>query len=230
MLWEEEKSGRKRLQASGIADISFRINCRALPLDHAHALSRAVLEHLPWLASEPGAGLHLIHGAQSGNGWMRPEDVANELLHLSRRTRMALRIPLDREQDAGALTGVTLDIDGHSLEIGEAAIKPLTTLGTLFARYIAIEEGVEEEDFLEDVIAQIRALDINLQKILCGKSHVFATPAGPLHTRTVMVAGLKQAEALRLQEAGIGPGRSMGCGLFIPHKGIEAVKKLDDER
>ncbi|MES9880712.1 MAG: type I-MYXAN CRISPR-associated protein Cas6/Cmx6 [Sedimenticola sp.] len=37
-------------------------------------------------------------------------------------------------------------------------------------------------------------------------------------TRSLMVADLSVEDAIHLQEQGIGEGRSMGCGLFIPQK------------
>jgi CRISPR/Cas system CSM-associated protein Csm4 (group 5 of RAMP superfamily) len=40
-----------------------------------------------------------------------------------------------------------------------------------------------------------------------------------------MLASLTPDESLRLQQHGLGPHRTMGCGIFIPHKGIDAVKK-----
>ncbi len=40
-----------------------------------------------------------------------------------------------------------------------------------------------------------------------------------------MIADLEPMEAIRLQEAGIGEGRLMGCGLFVPHKGIKHAKE-----
>jgi len=42
-----------------------------------------------------------------------------------------------------------------------------------------------------------------------------------------MVADLEPEQSVRLQQIGIGPGRTIGCGLFIPHKGIAAVKETD---
>ena len=32
-------------------------------------------------------------------------------------------------------------------------------------------------------------------------------------------------EAVRLQQMGLGPRRDLGCGVFIPHKGIDSAKK-----
>jgi hypothetical protein len=40
-----------------------------------------------------------------------------------------------------------------------------------------------------------------------------------------MLADLSTDESIRLQQQGLGPRRLMGCGIFIPHKGIDAVSK-----
>ncbi|MBT4668468.1 MAG: hypothetical protein HOC17_04305, partial [Candidatus Ruthia sp.] len=46
---------------------------------------------------------------------------------------------------------------------------------------------------------------------------------GIIHTRSLMVADLRKAESVKLQEQGIGKHRLLGCGLFVPQKGIESV-------
>jgi hypothetical protein len=38
-----------------------------------------------------------------------------------------------------------------------------------------------------------------------------------------MVADLRKVESVTLQEQGIGEHRLLGCGLFLPQKGIESV-------
>jgi hypothetical protein len=47
---------------------------------------------------------------------------------------------------------------------------------------------------------------------------------GSVFTRSLMVADLASEDAIKLQQEGIGPGRKFGCGLFLPQKGIKAVK------
>lgn len=226
MFWQEDKDEDKPFQVpDDIVDINYRITARTLPLDHAYALSAALLEALPWLADEEAAGVHLIHGAESGNGWYRPEDVSNELLHLSRRARMTLRVPKSRIADAEALTGTELDIDGHALEVGEASVKKLSPLPTLFARHVKTEPGLSEADFLEWAAREIKAMGVPVRKLMAGKSHAFRTPDGVLHTRSLMVADLEPEPAIILQQEGLGEGRKIGCGLFIPHKGIKSVKE-----
>ena len=90
-----------------------------------------------WISEEEMAGIHLIHGAESGNGWQRPEDTSNEVLYLSRRTKMSLRLPKSRLEEAAKLTGQILEIDEYKIVVGESTIKPLSTSSTIFSRYVS---------------------------------------------------------------------------------------------
>ena len=228
MFWSDENDKKKGFSVpDDVVDLSFRIKCPTLPLDHAHAFSIRLLEILPWLEEEEYAAIHLIHGAASGNGWFRPEDVKSELLHLSRRTRMRLRLPSHRLDDARALTGKTLDIAGHSLEVGESDVLLLSSLSTLFARYIVTSEDMDETQFLEEAARELKSIGVSTRKLLGGITHALDFPDGPVFTRSLMVAELEPEQSVRLQQTGLGEGRTIGCGIFLPHKGIKAVKEED---
>ena len=230
MFWNDDKDKQPGFVIpDDVVDLAYRIGCPTIPLDHAHSLSSALLQALPWLADEETAGVHLIHGAASGNGWFRPEDTENALLHLSRRTRMRLRVPKNRLQDAQALSGQTLDIEGHPLEIGKSDVSMLSSLPTLFSRYVVTGAEFDEMQFLEDVARELKAMDIPCRKMLGGITHTMNFPDGQVFTRSLMVADLEPEQSVRLQQIGLGEGRTIGCGLFLPHKGITAVKGPDDE-
>jgi len=230
MYWNDDKDKTPEFVIpDDVVDLAYKIGCPTIPLDHAHSLSSALLEALPWLAEEESAGIHLIHGAASGNGWMRPEDTENELLHLSKRTRMRLRIPSRRLQEAQALSGQTLDIEGHPLEVGRSDVFLLSSLPTLFSRYVITREGLDESEFLEEVARQLQALDIPCRKMLGGITHTLNFSDGQVFTRSLMVADLEPEQSVRLQQFGLGEGRTRGCGLFLPHKGIEPVNKPEGE-
>jgi len=230
MFWNDEIDKKPGFEVpDDVVDLAFRLNCPTLPLDHAHALSSALLQELPWLAEEPHAGVHLIHGAASGNGWYRPEDTASELLHLPKRTRMRLRVPRHRLDNARELTGKKLDVGGHPLEVGKSEVFLLSSLSTLFARYVITDEAKDETRFLEDAAEQLQAIDIPCRKMLGGITHRMAFPDGEIFTRSLMVADLEPEQSVRLQQIGLGEGRAIGCGLFIPHKGIKAVKETDEK-
>lgn len=227
MLWSEESKTTEYVVPDDVVDLAFAIKCPVLPIDHAHVLSVALQAALPWLEEEKYAGIHLIHGAASGNGWYRPDDTADQLLQLSRRARLRLRVPKERLDDARELTGRSLDLDGYALEVGKADLHLFTALPTLFSRYVMTREEVDEEDFLQQAVGELEVLGIACRKMLCGITHTLNFPDGPVFTRSLMVADLEPEASVRLQQVGLGQGRKIGCGLFIPHKGIKPVKEED---
>jgi CRISPR-associated protein Cas6 len=148
---------------------------------------------------------------------------------LSHRTKLAIRVPSER-RDAlqGQLEGVTLDVAGCPLTVVKGKIRPLSKQTTLFSRYVVIPGERDENAFLHWAATELKKIDIRVRKALCGKATPLETPEGPLATRSLMLADLTLEESLRLQQEGIGSHRHMGCGIFIPHKGIDAVGKADD--
>lgn len=228
MYWQDDEQPQTVNTDNAVVDLVFGLNCRSLPVDHVYALSQAVQVSLPWLVDEPEAGLHAVNVATSGNGWLRPED-PNALLHLSKRTRLELRVPAHRVSDARMLEGTVLDVAGNVMEVKSATERPLTAITTLFSRAVATDQDTEaEEQVLDWVYAQLQALDIKPRKMMCGTEHFISTPSARIRTRSLMIAGLEVDESLRLQQKGIGPYRHLGCGLFIPHKGIDDLRKKND--
>ena len=229
MFWAEEKDGYQ--VPDDVVDVGFKVISKSLPLEHSRELFSALHQVLPWLNDEKLIGIHQIHGAESGNGWMRPEDTENELLYLSRRARFYIRTPDHRLDEVQALSGQILDIGGHQLELGSSIIKPLSKQSEQFSRYVIVEDDEKDEaEFLERVVAELKELlEIRVRKIMCGKPHTVQLPEGEVRTRSVMVAELEQDLAVKLQQHGIGRGRQFGCGLFVPHKGIKAVGETEDK-
>jgi hypothetical protein len=61
MFWQEDEDKTLPWQAPDeVLDLSFAIQCKQLPLDHAWSLSQAIHAALPWFADEPIAGVHTI--------------------------------------------------------------------------------------------------------------------------------------------------------------------------
>lgn len=222
MFWDDTPGGAPT-QAEDMVDLSFRVQCRELPLDHAHGLSRVVCTALPWLRDEAHAGIHLIHGAESGNGWARPEQSGAGFMPLSRRARLRLRLPRARLEDARHLEGQRLDLGPVVLGIGELSVLPLRAQPALMARHVVARSDQDEIAFLREVAEALSALEVPVSKLLCGRSHELQTPDGTLFTRRLLVADLDPVASLRLQREGLGPGRLMGCGLFNGHKDVAPV-------
>jgi CRISPR-associated protein Cas6 len=229
MYWQETKVEEPVTVPDGVVDVAFAIRCRRLPVDHAWVLAEAVRAVLPWLDQETAAGIHPIHVADSGNGWTRPA-APDDVLYPSRRTRLVLRLPRTRLSDVAALAGRTLDLAGYPLEVEkQSEVKRLSELTTIFSRYVVVEAGADEEQaFLAQAHTHLTAMGLRPKKMLCGMEHIIATPEGAIRARSLMLADLTVEESVRLQQEGLGPKRLLGCGLFIPHKGIREVATPQD--
>lgn len=224
MYWEEEDNSQIHTAAGEVVDVAFHFQCESIPVDHSYALSEAILVALPWFRDEARAAVHSIHVADSGNGWMRPEE-PDELIFPSRRTSLILRIPQNRIEDTLSLVGKVLDISGHELEVGESTTRELIPFSAIYARYLVADDDENEEAFLLEIAKRLKDISIQPRKMMCGISKTIRTPGDNIRTRSLMLADLGPEESLLLQQRGLGEHRYLGCGIFIPHKDI---KKLSD--
>ncbi len=226
MYWQENDHEPEVAIADDVVDVLFSLQCRSLPVDHAYALSRALVGAVPWLADEPLAAIHTIHVAGSQNGWERPAPGGDQQLLLSRRTKLQIRVPKERIADLkSALEQITVDVSGTPMKIGTGKERPLSQQTTLFARYVVAVTDRDEDAFLRWAANELARLGVGIRKALCGKTTLLALPTGPIAARSLMLADLRPEESMLLQRHGLGPHRDMGCGIFIPHKGIEAIGK-----
>ncbi len=227
MFWQEDDKKNDISTSDQAVDLSYKIDCKQIPTTHAWELSQALYQALPWIKDEPEVGVHQIHGATSGNGWERPPD--GELIHLSKRTRMHLRVPTERIDDAKELVGKVLDVAGNAVHVGKMTTKTIDPFSTIFSRYIVMQKDMNEDEFLHWVVEQLASRDIHARKLLCGIGHEFEANGNLIETRSLMIADLDKLSSVKLQETGIGQHRHLGCGIFVPHKGIKAVGETEDK-
>ena len=217
MYWEEDIPDQLDFTISDdVVDVAFAIECTTLPVDHAYALYLAVRDSLPWFEEEKYAGLHTIFGAQSGNGWYRPDD---GVFYLSRRTKLMLRLPKERVEDAQKLSGKKLDVAGSTMKIKGSTCRLLSKTNTLYARYV-VDEEEDENSFLARMVGELRRRGYHFRKALCGKQTTLCHPNNEITARSLLVADLSCADAIILQMEGLASHRKMGCGLFVPYKTV----------
>jgi len=222
MFWEQEDDAASRFRvATDVYDLVFRIRGISIDIDHAYALAQALQNKLGKQVCHR-IGVHGIRLAESGNGWIRAEHV-DSAVPLSRRARLAIRLG---QQDHDRVSGIShsvLRLGHQEITVGDSSIRELSPLTTLFARRVACNREQAEVDFLGQTAGQLKAMGIKASKMVCGKSTVIRTGKTTLFTRSLLVAGMKPAESEMLQRQGIGMHQLTGCGLFVPHRGIEAV-------
>ena len=162
----------------------------------------------------------------------RDEEIRRLVQVLSRRTKLTLRLPKHRIDEAqAALHGATLDIGGHAMSIGKAKAKALAKQGTIFCRNLVLAPGEAEDEmhFLQRLVEVLGKRNIHVKKAMPGKTAAIHTPDGPIATRSLMIANLTTDDSVALQQQPLGEHRLLGCGIFLPHKGIEAVKQAGDD-
>ena len=193
-------------------DVAFALKGGTIPADHGWRLFRLLAERLAWLEAEERAGVHPIRGSRSGSG-------AAEL-YVGGRGRLMLRLPEDRAEQSFALTGSRLEL-GDGIEIGAAQLRPLFAHGTLYSPFVAM--GTDEE------IAFQRAMNEELQqagiecKVICGKARRAQADGKDIIGFSVMLHALSPEHSLKMQQAGLGGQRRLGCGIFVPHRSAAAV-------
>lgn len=222
MHWQIEEDDISQFQVpENVVDLLFSIDCKQLPVDHAYALSTALQDALPWFAEDEVSAPHQIHGAQSGNGWERPEG-EGDIIYLSRRTKLMMRVPAERVDEAMDLCGQELTVAGNRMKVLKASKRLLEVTTSLYSRYVVAEEGEDEDAVLKRVIDEMRGMGLKFKKVLCGKAHTVETPDRTLTTHSLLVADLSFEDAITLQERGVGAKayKKLGCGLFIPHKTV----------
>ncbi len=166
---------------------------------------------LPWLADEELGGIHPVNGADTGHG---------ELI-LNRRTKLLVRVASARAPELMTLSGKTIHVSGHKLEIGAGKARPLSRHTPLFAHCVVT--GSEDElDFANDIIRLLDDLKID-SRFICGKRQSIQTQDGKVSGFSLMLHGLPMEHSFLVQQQGLGKYRKIGCGIFIPHKSITAL-------
>tara|TARA_B100000886_G_scaffold97353_1_gene64604 strand:- start:4246 stop:4923 length:678 start_codon:yes stop_codon:yes gene_type:complete len=225
-MWIEDEEKKSISEMSKMIDVAFKINCKTLPYDHAFSLSNEITKHLPWLEDNELTGIQTLHGPESGNGWTRAE---NEEIFLSKRTRLILRIPKSEYNETCKLEGETLKVLGNDIKVGKASKKPFLTVRDLICRFVLTDDDLDESDFLKYVAKEFESHEIHLRKAICGKTKSFTINGDQKFTRSLMIADLSKENSIKLQDVGVGIGRIFGCGIFLPHKSIDAVANFKED-
>lgn len=195
-----------------MVDVVFSLAEGTLAADHADALSQAVRRVLPWLDAEPEAGILPVSGLARANG----------AHFVGRRSRLVLRVPIHRSASADSLAGVRLELDGGVLTVGTGSLRPLfPARGVVYSHLVSVGTG-DEIEFISRCRALLAERGLKPQ-LITGKANELCTVQGPVSGFSLMLHGLAAADSLAVQEAGLGGHRTLGCGIFIPHKSVVAV-------
>lgn len=203
-------------------DINFPVVGSTIPVNHGYSLYAAVSRVVPSIHSTDGVGIFPIQGTFNDGR-----------LHLNTRSSARIRLPAERLPMLLPLADAVIELDGRRIRLGTPRVHALIPASTLISSLVVIkiahaEErgGVTPDLFLTAARKQLLALGVAAEPAI---PLVSSGPhAGEPRRRIVrvkeqthvgyamVVEGLTADESIRLQEAGIGGRRLIGCGLFLP--------------
>ena len=223
MYWKEDIKEENFVIPDNVVDAQFSIESKIIPIDHGYLLYKAILKLIPDIESK-NIAIHDISVAD-GNGW--EQKIKGGFFYPSKRTKLTIRIEKKDIEILNILVGANLEMDDYSIKITKSLTpKSLSDSPILFAKYVSHPKNLTEDDFLNFCYSEIKNLDIDVKKMMPGLSREINTPSGVINTRSLMLADLRKSESVKIQEFGIGNHQLLGCGIFVPQKGIEQVEAV----
>lgn len=197
---------------AAVVDVAFALEGDQLPDDHRADLWNAILGALPWLADEPGAGLHPLRLVATEYG----------VSLLPRRTKLTLRVARELGERVKTLSGSVLHVANQRLSVGEAKVWQLPEATTLYSELV-VTGSDDEESFTRDVENELAELQVKGRLIL-GRARTIYAGSRKLAGFPVALHDLNRAASAALLKSGLGQARGLGCGILVQHK---AIKGLD---
>jgi CRISPR-associated protein Cas6 len=194
-----------------MVDIAFGLAGENLPQGFEWPLFREIVGLAPWIARTPRAGILPLRGTRAAEG-------ATMITH---RTRLVLRLPRDRVCSASAIEHKAVTVCGARIALGSGVLRHHQAAATLYSPRVTTGEA-DEVRFLADIEAELAALGVR-GRLICGRRVDVDLEEGRVAAFPLAIHGLRDADSLLLQRAGLGRGQPVGCGLPIPHKTIVAA-------
>jgi CRISPR-associated protein Cas6 len=194
-------------------DLAFPIHADKggqIAADYALMLAQCVSRILPWWITEPNVGVHPLKGLSAcGGAWL-----------VGGRAHLTLRVPECRVSDCEEMVGQVIDLD-VSLRLGAPRARSLLAHPVVYSACVSTGSS-DEAGFVGHVRSSLDERGISGQEIV-GKQSALRASGGPVVGFSLMIAGLSLDDSLLVQEQGLGLHRSLGCGIFVPHRSINAV-------
>jgi CRISPR-associated protein Cas6 len=203
-----------------VIDMVFDVHGSELPVDHGYALFSAISHIIPGLHADESVGIHPINGLLAGN----------RLMHITRNSKLVIRISNERVRDIMQLSGKSITVDGHKISIGLPVPHMLRPAPVLQSRLVVIKGFLDADSFLDACRRQLTTLGISADAEIPYKqsAHSFERKKGSdgtgnnlmrrtlrIHNKIIVgyavrVKNLNTADSIRLQEAGLGGRRRFG--------------------
>lgn len=198
------------VQDTPMIDVVFDLDGISVPDNYPFELWSEISRLLPWLNQIKNVGILPLRGSASGNRTL-----------LSRRTKLILRVPVNRAADTFVLTGQEFHLDGGALLIGKGKERGLQTATTLHSHMV--ESNLGEVEFIADMKNRLAAMNIACN-LICDKYRHIKGAKQSLCGYGLVLHDLKPQASMQIQRSGLGVARQFGCGIFVPFKAITGLE------
>ena len=190
-------------------DVVFDLSGSSVPGGYAFKLWSEIVGFLPWLNDEKNAGILPLRGSASGESTL-----------LSKRTKLILRLPLERAAQTALLSGKQLNIEGNILTVGKGKERQLQASTTLHS--YMVESLLDEVAFLAEMREKLQLMNISCN-LICDKHRKVRGMNQSLSGFGLVLHDLKPLASMHIQHTGLGGSRHFGCGIFVPFKAISGL-------
>lgn len=215
------------MHQDNVVDLIFPAQGSAVPRDHGYSLYASISRVVPAVHKSLDVGIFPIRGAAGGDGTVL----------LTERSAVRMRVPADRLPALLPLAGKALELDGFRLRLGVPRVAALVPAPALSSPLVLIKlahangkDAITPDLFLASARRQLTDLGITaaepgLQTYRDGprkdepRRRIIRVKEQTHVGYAMVVQGLTAEESVRLQSAGLGGRRLMGCGLFLPIRG-----------
>lgn len=194
-----------------MVDVAFGLAGGSLPRGFEWPLFREIARIIPWILKAPQAGILPLRGHRLPDG----------ALMLNHRSRLVVRLPRERLCSSSAIEGKSVDVGGSAVTFGTGSYREHQSAATLYSPRVTTGEA-DEVRFLAVMAEELEMLGVR-GELICGRRVEVELEEGCMPAFPVAVHGLREADSLLLQRAGLGRGKPVGCGLLYPHKTIFAA-------
>ncbi len=142
-------------------------------------------------------------------------------MELNAQSSLTFRTEITKIGDWLALSGQKLDLAGRTLRLGVPQVFPLVPAERLRSRLVTIKGFLDEETFTLAIRRQLEQLvssPISFTQVR--KRRTIRIKEKEIVGYELIIGQLTPEESLEIQFHGLGGRRHLGCGIFVPYKGL----------
>lgn len=181
-------------------DRTFRFPLKAgakLKEDNGYALLAGLTSIAPFLHGRESVQIAPIAGTRTSSGVLTTD------------SRSKIQIRGISRQEAELLQEKSFRVSGEQVETGLVQEVKIVFFPCLASRLVIFRDTVSKEQFIEKVKEEAKSGDVEL-----GRRRVLTLKNNSMIGFSVVLKGLREEDAIRIQAEGMGKFTSMGCGVF----------------